>query len=455
MIKRLFLAVSLIVIGSQNIALAGTVSFDQLATSSDLTVAKYNADLNTIFQDHNSNIQSSNLAADTVAEVDMADDANPRLRDYELGGAGTECEMVYTGLLTATTSGTLTGSVPAGTAYPRGYRVVKSSATPKTFTASRWTFVDIDISGNFTYQEVTIGGATPAVSPNSIRLSRVSTDGTQVAAVQDLRTLSCTSAKPSSVIQDSGEANLDNFLRNGTPVRRYSQAGRSVAGFAQGAFVSWDTHSTFKVTAGSLLINGKYRSISSDLTITTGNDDPVNGTSGLDTGSVTGGPVTYYVYGVADQDSVPTYTITYSTSGSAPSGVTNYRLIGQIKTDATNLFTSFDTVTTHGISERELVGGWVNLNGTSTIVSRDGFNVTGILDRGTGQYTVIWDNDFRNSRYAVALACKASGADCLTGIDSASTGMAAGSIEVYSVAHSGAKTDADDYTVIAIGDTRR
>lgn len=400
MLKKLCLAVSLMVIASQNIALAGTVSYDQVATSSDITVAKYNADLNTIYQDHNTNIQSSNILNDTVAEADMADDANPRLRDYELGGSGTECEMVYTGLLTTTTSSTLTGAVPSGTAYPRGYRVVKSSSTPKTFTASRWTFVDIDISGNFTYSEATIGGATPSVAPNSIRLSRVSTDGTQILAVQDLRKTSCTTGTflATTSTATSG-VSLDDILKNGQKTRRSTSAGRTPNGWVQGLFVSYDTATTFKVTSGSAYINGAYRFVSTDTTVTTGNDTPDMGVSGLDTGTVTGGPLTYYVYAVADQSSVATYSITYSLSGSAPSGVTNSRLIGSIKTDYTNLFTSRDAVTSHGISDREVIGAWITFNGKSGIVSYDSYNISGLADNGTGDYTVSWDDDFNNTTY--------------------------------------------------------
>lgn len=452
--KIAFLLLSLLVIGSHYLS-AGTVSFDQLAASSDLTAAKYNGDLNTIFQDYNSNIQSSNVAADTIAEVDMADDANPRLRDYELGGSGTECEMVYTGLLTTTTSGTLTGSVPAGTAYPRGYRVVKSSSTPKTFTASRWTFLDIDTQGNLTYSEVSIGAAAPSVAPNSIRISRVSTDGTQIAAVQDLRTLSCTSAKFTTTREVTSEAALDDLLRSGATNRRFSPAGRTPSGWAQGAFVSWDAHTTFKVTAGSLYINGKYRAVSTDITVTTGADDPANGISGIDTGSVTGGPVTYYVYGVADQSSVSTYSVSFSTSATAPSGLTNYRLLGTIRTDITNLFTSRDTVTMHGISEREIIGGWITFVGTGGIVSSDSWNVSSIGDNGTGDYTVTWDADFVNGNYALAQMAKQSGSDQPTAcsVENA-TAQAAGSVRIECM-NGGSAVDAPTVSLIAFGDTRR
>ena len=46
---------------------------------------------------------------------------------------------------------------------------------------------------------------------------------------------------------------------------------------------------------------------------------------------------------------------------------------------------------------------WINFNGTGTIAARDSFNVSGITDNGTGQYTVTFDTDFANINYAIAL----------------------------------------------------
>ena len=448
--KILFLLLSLIVTSSHVLS-AGTVSFDQLATSSDLTATKYNADLNKIFQDHNSNIQSSNIANDTVAEVDMADDANPRIRTYE----GGSCEKVYTGLLPTTTSGTLTGSVPSGTAYPLGYRVVKSSSTPKTWSASKWTFVDIDINGDFTFSEVALEGATPAVATNSIRLARVSTDATQVGSVQDLRTTSCTTGTfDGTAASTTSNVSLNEVLRTGQPVRRFSIAGRTPQGWAQGLFVSFDTISTFKVISGSAYINGVYRFVSTDITVTTGTDTPNAGISGLDTGTVTGGPLRYYVYAVADQDSVETYSITYSLSSSAPSGLTNYRLIGAINTDATNFFTSKDMVTVHAVSERELIGGWINFDGQGSGTILNSYNVASILENAAGDYSISWDADFNNATYAVVCTHSQQGSTTNGAADSIQA-LTAGvaRMNIKNIADSA--VDGNPTVCIAAGDTRR
>ena len=43
---------------------------------------------------------------------------------------------------------------------------------------------------------------------------------------------------------------------------------------------------------------------------------------------------------------------------------------------------------------------WINFNGTGTIAIRVSFNVSGLVDNGTGHYTVSWDIDFADTKYS-------------------------------------------------------
>jgi hypothetical protein len=43
---------------------------------------------------------------------------------------------------------------------------------------------------------------------------------------------------------------------------------------------------------------------------------------------------------------------------------------------------------------------WIRFNGTGTIATNDSFNVSGITDEGTGNYTVTINNDMANDDYA-------------------------------------------------------
>lgn len=441
--KKIILVAFLLFVTSQ--AYSSTVSFDQLAVSSDLTATKYNTDLNTIFQKVNSGIDTTNISSATLTEPDFADEINPRVRTAE----GAVCSgFVYTGLLMPTTSGTLTGTIPTGTAYPLGYRVVKSSTTPKTFTGSRWTWVDLDINGSFTYSEASIGGSTPAIAPNSTRLFLASSDTTQVNTVTDLRTTSCTNGPFSVISNEAGGASLGSVLGFG----RHNRVSGDI-GWAQGLQVSYDTITTFKVRSGSAYIGGKYRAISTDTTVPQTTDNPTNGISGLDTGAIASG-TRYTVFATADQDGASTPSFTFSTSESAPTGVTAYRKIGSIKTDASSKFASYDVMTAHEINQKEILGAWVNFKAVGTTTILKSYNVSALTDNGTGDTTVSFERPFATSSdYVVAgVARRSTGGGGYLAYDE-SNAPTSGSVRLETWNNNGgAVEDMELVSVIAAGE---
>ena len=155
-----------------------------------------------VVTEFNGNIEGStngtsvaNIKADSVYEINMADDANPRVRDSELfnittdsqsGGTLTQGALVEDGLVPAD-SANLTSDISAGTAYINGFRVDKS-ATSQTYVASRDGYLDLSQTGVFTLSSVTNGAAAPAVAANSVRLAKVVTDGTEITSVTTLYT---------------------------------------------------------------------------------------------------------------------------------------------------------------------------------------------------------------------------------------------------------------------------
>ena len=48
---------------------------------------------------------------------------------------------------------------------------------------------------------------------------------------------------------------------------------------------------------------------------------------------------------------------------------------------------------------------WINFNGIGTIASRDSFNVSGITDNGTGDYTTSFSNNLSNDDYCATGMC--------------------------------------------------
>lgn len=448
-LKHLFFTILLMSLGVST-GQAAVTSYDNTFVANDVFASDFHTRLNANFTKSLTgginNISTANIVDDTLTEADFADEINPRVRTYE----GAACEFVYTGLIPATDSD-LTSDISAGTAYPRGYRVNKSAATAHTYTASKWTYVDIDQNGDFQYSEVAIGGAAPSVASNSIRLAKVSSDSTTINTVTDLRRTSCANGPFSNISSssDGNEPNLDDVLKNGIVGRRYSPAGRTTSGFIQGYFISYDTATTFTVTSGAAYINGEYRTASTDITVPRTADDPSTGVSGIVSGAI-GASTNYYIYLVGDYDSTKTPSVSF---GTAPTGLTNYKLIGQIKTDATSLFTSRDIVTAHALSEREIVNGWINFNGTGTIAINDSYNVSGIADNGTGNYTISWDSDFNNANYAVGAGCYISGNTGLPATpDAAPT---AGTYRAGCTLAAGALADPTVMMVLAIGDSRK
>ena len=175
-------------------AYAGTISLNTI--SPDSNAVAYNDNFTEISDTVNGSIEGStdsgstvsNIKADTVFEINMADDANPRLRDSELLSITTDSTtasntFVYSGGIPAD-SANLTSNISACTAYVNGYRVVKT-ATSNTYTASRDTWVDLSQSGVYTFTPVTNGAGEPVVAANSARLAKVVTDGTEITSVTD------------------------------------------------------------------------------------------------------------------------------------------------------------------------------------------------------------------------------------------------------------------------------
>jgi hypothetical protein len=57
------------------------------------------------------------------------------------------------------------------------------------------------------------------------------------------------------------------------------------------------------------------------------------------------------------------------------------------------------------IGHEGIIKAWVNFNGNGTAAIKDSFNVSGITDNGTGDYSVAWDTDFGSINYVCAGMC--------------------------------------------------
>jgi len=186
---------ALILVSSQ--AHAGTISVGTI--SADATASGINDNFQTITNVINGNIEGStdggstvsNIKADSVFEINMADDANGRVRDSELfnitvdtisGGAiSSQGTVVESGCVQATDSD-LTADVSACVVYINGYRVSKS-ATSQTYSNNTTTYLWLSQSG--VYNLSTNPDTTIA---NSALLAKVVTSGGAITTVTNLFT---------------------------------------------------------------------------------------------------------------------------------------------------------------------------------------------------------------------------------------------------------------------------
>ena len=178
---RKLIFVLLFLLGINQIAHAGLINVPKI--SEDASIDMLNSNFSIITNEVNGSLESINLAADTLAETDFADEINPRVRWDEAFS-----DFTFTGMLPATDAGDLTSDISAGTSYVEGFRVV-TSATANTYTASKDTWVFIDINGTFQFSEVVNGAAQPTTPSNSLLLAKVVTDGTTIPTVDDKRSL--------------------------------------------------------------------------------------------------------------------------------------------------------------------------------------------------------------------------------------------------------------------------
>ena len=100
------------------------------------------------------------------------------------------------------------------------------------------------------------------------------------------------------------------------------------------------------------------------------------------------------------------------------------------------------------------IKGWINFDGTGTISfpgsARGFYNVAGLTDNGTGEYTISWDVDFASANYAVACFGQNNTYYCV--VAGTSTALAVGSCRVAALNTAENLIDTNAFTVIAIGD---
>ena len=169
-------------------AYAGLITISEL--SEDAAIDDLNKAFSTIKNEFNGNIEGVNILADSILETNLSDEINPAVREGDHFNAYT-----VSGHLPAT-SANLISDISAGTSYIKSdagklFRQV-TNATSKTYTATKDTWVFIDINGTFQFTELAVGSAEPTAPSDSLKLAKVVTDSDNITSVSDERTLTVT-----------------------------------------------------------------------------------------------------------------------------------------------------------------------------------------------------------------------------------------------------------------------
>ncbi len=94
---------------------------------------------------------------------------------------------------------------------------------------------------------------------------------------------------------------------------------------------------------------------------------------------------------------------------------------------------------------------WINFNGTGTIAVKDSFNVTGITDDGTGNYTITIANDMVNAFYCSNLTAQA-GATAYGFSTGNNTQTASALTGIFTIQHGGSTQDVSHLSASINGD---
>ena len=377
---------------------AAIISYDQFITPGSVTIASLNTAVDTIYQEFNGSITNVNIASDTISD----DNLTPALKmsnwyDESFG------DWTESGHLPATATG-LTSDISAGTSYVDGARVV-TSATSHTYTASKDTYVYIDSSGTFQFEEVNNGASQPTTPANSLLLAKAVTDGSDITSVTDSRQI--------------------------TPpnLRVYSD-------YRQGCVVSFDTAATVKVNAGEIDLGtgsgaGKRRNTSA---ISLGWSDIDTGAEAADT--------FYYVFAYPDPDNSSNFLGKISVSSTDATGVSNERLVGYFYNDASSNISS-DTTSSYkgdGSGVPNIVHSFES--GDVTTTSALFVNVGTILRFHSSGRPIKFTG--------VHVTGNASGAGEIQRTRFSIDGVGREKSEVQSVVHGAGATDADATTVSTV-----
>lgn len=165
----------------------------------------------------------------------------------------------------------------------------------------------------------------------------------------------------------------------------------------------------------------------------------------------------YYVYAVADATAT---TVTFETGTNATTAptATTYRKIGKFQTNSSSQIIAdsiFNEADLNLNLEKQVIKAWLVMDGTQSDMSqavKDSFNIQGIVDNGTGDFTINFKTPFSTANYiCIGTGINNASSHSLFVSARSSSDVAVGSIRVEFEDHAGALRDPNYGCLIFMG----
>ena len=356
MYKRLLLAALLLISTTAHADVISVAAF-----SADSSVDHLNTFRTTVVNVINGSIQGAgatgatrNIGADSIAEIDMSDDANPRIRDSYLlgitydtisgGTAASQGAFVQSGGIQATDTD-LTADVSAIIVFVNGYYISKA-ATAQTYAPSVTTYLWINQSGSY------VQSTNPNTNvSNAALLASVVTSGTAITTVTDL----ASRRLPGLLVPSN--------YRNGMTVSR-------------------DSATTLTVFPGSIEINNTTISKASTTTLTLATAADWAGGSSLSAASTFGYVGIDTSGNLKMHTTAPTHqnyalSVTAGKKRYASWSSTTYRILGWFRMNGS---TQLTTAETGNIKEGDVANSVISSDSTSYALTSTSFLTVGSIN---------------------------------------------------------------------------
>lgn len=183
---------------------------------------------------------------------------------------------------------------------------------------------------------------------------------------------------------------------------------RILANYRQSAYLTYNNATSINILAGEVACNSSTPYVFRQNTSTV-----VGTTANLDTGGSFSSSTTYYIYANCDA-SATTFTVTISLNSSTPSGVTNYKILGNFTTDGSgnianiidNAVVAVQSIANYGTSTSAftpITGNMkIRVGQTSSIAPGGSVSITNLPFTSSSSYQV-----------AVSIASTSPGMGCI------------------------------------------